>query len=148
MVVLFCFKQKTAYEMRISDWSSDVCSSDLKDRRFRRPRWFYYLRKRRFLKRKLLFVKKKKRNRLKKKVVRKITRVVAWLRFRKSQLLRQQLRLRKTKLLVFCQHQQQQSVKAVRVNLRGLLKNFKLIDWSCNQKKNIRRQRLDRKRVV
>src|SRR3546814_33237 len=27
----FCFKQKTAYEMRISDWSSDVCSSDLKD---------------------------------------------------------------------------------------------------------------------
>src|SRR3546814_10242117 len=26
----FC-KQKTAYEMRISDWSSDVCSSDLKD---------------------------------------------------------------------------------------------------------------------
>src|SRR3546814_7181194 len=28
MVFLFC-KQKTAYEMRISDWSSDVCSSDL-----------------------------------------------------------------------------------------------------------------------
>src|SRR3546814_6461851 len=27
----FCFKQKTAYEMRISDWSSDVCSSDLDD---------------------------------------------------------------------------------------------------------------------
>src|SRR3546814_16809824 len=26
---LFCFQQKTAYEMRISDWSSDVCSSDL-----------------------------------------------------------------------------------------------------------------------
>src|SRR3546814_9500466 len=26
---LICFKQKTAYEMRISDWSSDVCSSDL-----------------------------------------------------------------------------------------------------------------------
>src|SRR3546814_10820133 len=26
---LLCFKQKTAYEMRISDWSSDVCSSDL-----------------------------------------------------------------------------------------------------------------------
>src|SRR3546814_7875548 len=25
----FCFKQNTAYEMRISDWSSDVCSSDL-----------------------------------------------------------------------------------------------------------------------
>src|SRR3546814_4612212 len=25
----FCFKQKTAYELRISDWSSDVCSSDL-----------------------------------------------------------------------------------------------------------------------
>src|SRR3546814_20439765 len=29
IVVLFFFKQKTAYEMRISDWSSDVCSSDL-----------------------------------------------------------------------------------------------------------------------
>src|SRR3546814_4673497 len=28
-LVVFCFKQKTAYEMRISDWSSDVCSSDL-----------------------------------------------------------------------------------------------------------------------
>src|SRR3546814_17123559 len=27
--MIFCFKQKTAYEMRISDWSSDVCSSDL-----------------------------------------------------------------------------------------------------------------------
>src|SRR3546814_3767941 len=27
--IIFCFKQKTAYEMRISDWSSDVCSSDL-----------------------------------------------------------------------------------------------------------------------
>src|SRR3546814_1078730 len=25
----FCLRQKTAYEMRISDWSSDVCSSDL-----------------------------------------------------------------------------------------------------------------------
>src|SRR3546814_1305193 len=29
MSYLFFFKQKTAYEMRISDWSSDVCSSDL-----------------------------------------------------------------------------------------------------------------------
>src|SRR3546814_5983656 len=29
MFFLFCFKQKTAYEMRISDWSSDVFSSDL-----------------------------------------------------------------------------------------------------------------------
>src|SRR3546814_8589536 len=28
--IFFFFKQKTAYEMRISDWSSDVCSSDLK----------------------------------------------------------------------------------------------------------------------
>src|SRR3546814_2014515 len=28
-VIIFFFKQKTAYEMRISDWSSDVCSSDL-----------------------------------------------------------------------------------------------------------------------
>src|SRR3546814_6958719 len=26
---VLCFKQKTAYEVRISDWSSDVCSSDL-----------------------------------------------------------------------------------------------------------------------
>src|SRR3546814_3532753 len=30
--LLFLFKQKTAYEMRISDWSSDVCSSDLGSR--------------------------------------------------------------------------------------------------------------------
>src|SRR3546814_1811566 len=30
MLCFFFFKQKTAYEMRISDWSSDVCSSDLK----------------------------------------------------------------------------------------------------------------------
>src|SRR3546814_5264824 len=29
-IVVFFFKQKTAYEMRISDWSSDVCSSDLR----------------------------------------------------------------------------------------------------------------------
>src|SRR3546814_19991935 len=29
MTGFFFFKQKTAYEMRISDWSSDVCSSDL-----------------------------------------------------------------------------------------------------------------------
>src|SRR3546814_20401547 len=29
MLWFFFFKQKTAYEMRISDWSSDVCSSDL-----------------------------------------------------------------------------------------------------------------------
>src|SRR3546814_5791170 len=43
MYLLFCifiyfffFKQKTAYEMRISDWSSDVCSSDLRDKRFGR----------------------------------------------------------------------------------------------------------------
>src|SRR3546814_16208905 len=32
----FFFKQKTAYEMRISDWSSDVCSSDLPARREQR----------------------------------------------------------------------------------------------------------------
>src|SRR3546814_5448181 len=31
----FFFKQKTAYEMRISDWSSDVCSSDLFDKKLR-----------------------------------------------------------------------------------------------------------------
>src|SRR3546814_9383042 len=33
IVVFFFFKQKTAYEMRISDWSSDVCSSDLAARK-------------------------------------------------------------------------------------------------------------------
>src|SRR3546814_14441458 len=33
MLYVFFFKQKTAYEMRISDWSSDVCSSDLLRRR-------------------------------------------------------------------------------------------------------------------
>src|SRR3546814_2028477 len=38
IVVLFVFfKQKTAYEMRISDWSSDVCSSDLRARGIERP---------------------------------------------------------------------------------------------------------------
>src|SRR3546814_7941234 len=30
LLFFFFFKQKTAYEMRISDWSSDVCSSDLR----------------------------------------------------------------------------------------------------------------------
>src|SRR3546814_3970542 len=29
MIIFFVFKQKTVYDMRISDWSSDVCSSDL-----------------------------------------------------------------------------------------------------------------------
>src|SRR3546814_2434100 len=42
ILFFFFFKQKTAYEMRISDWSSDVCSSDLvallrHDRRAGRP---------------------------------------------------------------------------------------------------------------
>src|SRR3546814_6235717 len=41
-LVLFC-QQKTADEMRMSDWSSDVCSSDLLDRRragrLHQPRW-------------------------------------------------------------------------------------------------------------
>src|SRR3546814_7658721 len=44
LLVFFFFKQKTAYEMRISDWSSDVCSSDLAarspeptERKARRP---------------------------------------------------------------------------------------------------------------
>src|SRR3546814_6481602 len=32
LFIFFFFKQKTAYEMRISDWSSDVCSSDLLER--------------------------------------------------------------------------------------------------------------------
>src|SRR3546814_5957435 len=34
---VFFFKQKTAYEMRISDWSSDVCSSDLWKASLRHP---------------------------------------------------------------------------------------------------------------
>src|SRR3546814_2403670 len=34
MFLCFFFKQKTAYEMRISDWSSDVCSSDLPAHRY------------------------------------------------------------------------------------------------------------------
>src|SRR3546814_7559438 len=34
MYDFFCFKQRTAYEVRISDWSSDVCSSDLLQRPF------------------------------------------------------------------------------------------------------------------
>src|SRR3546814_8524573 len=38
MQFLFFFKQKTAYEMRISDWSSDVCSSDLMCERWIVPR--------------------------------------------------------------------------------------------------------------
>src|SRR3546814_12870802 len=42
-ISFFFFKQKTAYEMRISDWSSDVCSSDLRfgrrpEERIRHPR--------------------------------------------------------------------------------------------------------------
>src|SRR3546814_10776620 len=36
--MFFFFKQKTAYEMRISDWSSDVCSSDLSFPKRSRPR--------------------------------------------------------------------------------------------------------------
>src|SRR3546814_7379286 len=46
-VLIFClfffFKQKTAYEMRISDWSSDVCSSDLYVTSASRPRAAYSL---------------------------------------------------------------------------------------------------------
>src|SRR3546814_7513623 len=38
--LFFFFKQKTAYEMRISDWSSDVCSSDL-ERFMASPRNLY-----------------------------------------------------------------------------------------------------------
>src|SRR3546814_16124409 len=37
LFMFFLFKQKTAYEMRISDWSSDVCSSDLAPARDRPP---------------------------------------------------------------------------------------------------------------
>src|SRR3546814_2538638 len=37
-IFFFFFKQKTAYEMRISDWSSDVCSSDLQAASWDKPR--------------------------------------------------------------------------------------------------------------
>src|SRR3546814_2542658 len=37
LFVIFFFKQKTAYEMRISDWSSDVCSSDLQPAQHEQP---------------------------------------------------------------------------------------------------------------
>src|SRR3546814_20699071 len=44
MCIFFFFKQKTAYEMRISDWSSDVCSSDLMSMLPRiKPKCFYDL---------------------------------------------------------------------------------------------------------
>src|SRR3546814_5583673 len=46
LCIVFFFKQKTAYEMRISDWSSDVCSSDL-----RRPLHLGRLARARFLSR-------------------------------------------------------------------------------------------------
>src|SRR3546814_2219101 len=49
-IVVVFYKQKTAYEMRISDWSSDVCSSDLScerqcagHSRFRLPRLYGHL---------------------------------------------------------------------------------------------------------
>src|SRR3546814_3501341 len=46
LFLFFFFKQKTAYEMRISDWSSDVCSSDLEptagvDIELRQQLWSY-----------------------------------------------------------------------------------------------------------
>src|SRR3546814_3149954 len=40
-VFFFFFKQKTAYEMRISDWSSDVCSSDLHEGAVQRERGIF-----------------------------------------------------------------------------------------------------------
>src|SRR3546814_1635003 len=45
--VFFFFKQKTAYEMRISDWSSDVCSSDLIARAAEHPHGLALVRRRR-----------------------------------------------------------------------------------------------------
>src|SRR3546814_8360378 len=41
-VQFFFFKQKTAYEMRISDWSSDVCSYDLAAEAALSSRWFSF----------------------------------------------------------------------------------------------------------
>src|SRR3546814_2971519 len=37
VLLFFVFKQKTAYEVRISDWSSDVCSSDLAGQAWQKP---------------------------------------------------------------------------------------------------------------
>src|SRR3546814_2573327 len=37
----FCFKQTTAYDVRISDWSSDVCSSDLTPAHIV-PEWYFW----------------------------------------------------------------------------------------------------------
>src|SRR3546814_8177129 len=38
MMIFCCFKEKTSYELRISDWSSDVCASDLShDRKWHEP---------------------------------------------------------------------------------------------------------------
>src|SRR3546814_20261699 len=42
VLCFFFFKQKTAYEMRISDWSSDVCSSDLGRERWQRAYMDFY----------------------------------------------------------------------------------------------------------
>src|SRR3546814_1148268 len=42
VLCFFFFKQKTAYEMRISDWSSDVCSSDLQQQGCAPPAEFAY----------------------------------------------------------------------------------------------------------
>src|SRR3546814_3604760 len=39
---IFFFKQKTAYEMRISDWSSDVCSSDLQKADWINASWLHH----------------------------------------------------------------------------------------------------------
>src|SRR3546814_3975616 len=43
LLCMFFFKQKTAYDMRISDWSSDVCSSDLSATGFNKDiqAWLY-----------------------------------------------------------------------------------------------------------
>src|SRR3546814_4330226 len=46
LIMFFFFKQKTAYDMRISDWSSDVCSSDLPRRIPADPRKGYLIRAR------------------------------------------------------------------------------------------------------
>src|SRR3546814_19334592 len=54
-VFFFFFKQKTAYEMRISDWSSDVCSSDLAGL-YRKPDAFARRRLVPFLVRRSLYV--------------------------------------------------------------------------------------------
>src|SRR3546814_7447863 len=70
-VVVFFFKQKTAYEMRSSDWSADVCSSDL--------------------------YRKKRSSKVKKRTLLTLTSIVAVMAFALSAFVYEQSQLRKNK---------------------------------------------------